>query len=420
MYGLVDCNNFFVSCERIFRPDLNNKPVVVLSNNDGCIISRSNEAKRMGIPMGSPYFKIRHLIEKYDISVFSSNHILYGDISRRVMNLLSDFVSDMEIYSIDEAFIKFNGIEPDNLKNYAENIVKAIYKGVGIPVTIGIAPTKTLAKVATYFGKRYQGYKGVCIIDSENKRQKALMKLPISEVWGIGRRHSKTLIQYNINTAWDFICKDEKWIKKEFTITGVRTWKELYGINCIKHEDISEKKSICTSRSFAGKGIDEINRLEEIIANFASESAIKLRQQKSVCSNITVFARTSKFCPNTKFHQILENITLDIPTNDTAEIIKVTLERLRKHFISGCLYKKAGVILSGLSHESIVQSNLFDNMNRIKRKQFINTIDRINSINGKGTIIVASQNKDSNMAIKKEYCSRLYTTNIKDIIKVHS
>lgn len=420
MYGLVDCNNFFASCERVFRPDLRNSPVVVLSNNDGCIIARSNEAKALGIAMGSPYFKVKNILEKNNVTVFSSNHILYGDMSRRVMNLLSDFVPNMEIYSIDEAFVTFDGMEIENIGEYARNIAKTIYKGVGIPVTIGIAPTKTLAKAAAFFGKRYPGYKGVCIIDSEEKRNKALMKLPVSEIWGIGRRHSKTMEKFGIKTAWDFICKSESWVKNEFTITGVRTWKELHGFSCIEREDISEKKSICTSRSFAGKGIEKINELEEMVANFASDSARKLRQQKSVCSTITLYVRTDKFNSNTIFHQIYENITLEIPTNDTAEIIKKTLERLRNCFCEGCKYKKAGVILWNISPEDRIQANLFDSVNRIKQKQALRAIDNINRINGKNTIRIASQSNNTVKTIKKEHCSGQYTTNIKDIIKVKS
>lgn len=420
MYGLVDCNNFFASCERVFRPDLRNRPVVVLSNNDGCIIARSNEAKALGIPMGSPYFKVKNIIEQNEVTVFSSNYVLYGDMSRRVMSVLSDFVSDMEIYSIDEAFINLEGMELSGFEDYIRNIARSINKGVGIPVTIGVAPTKTLAKVAAYFGKKYPGYKGVCIIDSDEKRIKALMKLPISEVWGIGRHLSKSMDKYGIKTAWDFIQKNESWIKNEFTVTGVKTWKELHGISCIERNDMAEKKSICTSRSFAGKGIDNIEALEEMVANFAADSARKLRQQQSVCSAITLFARSDRFNTSSTFHQMYENIMLDIPTSDTAEIITHTLERLRACFCKECSYKKAGVILWNISLEKHTQTNLFDSINRIKQKRTIMAVDKINRINGKNTIRIASQSQNTASSIKREHCSKQYTTNLKDIIEVKS
>ncbi len=418
MYGLVDCNNFFASCERVFHPELRNRPVVVLSNNDGCIIARSNEAKALGVPMGSPYFKVKSILEQNNVAVFSSNHTLYGDMSRRVMSLLSDFVPDMEIYSIDEAFVHLEGLQTINTEEYVKGIVKSIYKGVGIPVTIGVAPTKTLAKVAAYFGKKYPGYKGVCVIDSEEKRIKALMKLPVSEVWGIGRRHSKTMEQFGISTAWDFVQKKESWVKSMFTVTGVRTWKELHGIDCIERDDVPEKKSICTSRSFAGKGIGNITELEEMVANFASDSARKLRLQNSVCSAITLYVRTDRYNQNAQFHQIYKNIILDVPTNDTAEIIKSVLIQLRQEFIKGCFYKKAGVILWNISPESHTQAYLFDSINRIKQKQTISVIDKINRTNGKNTIRIASQSQGTNNLLKKEHCSKMYTTNINDIIKV--
>lgn len=418
MYALIDCNNFFASCERVFNPSLRNKPVVVLSNNDGCIIARSNEAKALGIMMGSPYFKVRQILEKNDVAVFSSNYTLYGDMSRRVMSILSEFTQDMEIYSIDEAFITIDESKYEKLYEIGSQIVRTILRGTGIPVTIGIAPTKTLAKVASHYGKKYPAYKNVCIIDTEQKRITALCKFPIEEVWGIGRKYGKKVAVYGIKTAFDFTQKSESWINREFTISGVRTWKELYGIECIKRDDNPSKKSICTSRSFADKGISRLEDLEEAVANFAAESSIKLREQGSVCKSIIVFARTDRFNKNQFFHQIYDYVELDIPTNDTTEIIKYSLEALRKEFRKDFYYKKAGIILCNISSASTTQMHLFDKVNRIKQTQIINVIDKINKMNGKNTIKVAAQSMNPHPFLKCEHKSQQYTTSIKEIITV--
>ena len=255
MIALVDCNNFFASCERVFNPSLQNKPVVILSNNDGCIIARSNEAKALGIAMGVPLYQVRELLERENVAVFSSNYNLYGDMSRRVMCLLSEFTPDLVPYSIDEAFLDFTGVcTEDRFRDYGRRIVETVERGTGIPITIGIAPTKTLAKVAGYFGKKYPGYGGVCLIDSEAKRIKALDSCPIGKVWGIGRHLLVKMEYYGIKTAGDFVRRPESWVRRNFTVTGVRTWKELQGENCIGEDDLPHKKSICTSRSFPDQG----------------------------------------------------------------------------------------------------------------------------------------------------------------------
>ena len=259
MFALVDCNNFYCSCERVFNPALRDKPVVVLSNNDGRIIARSNEAKALGIKMGEPFFKIRQTLEEQKVAVFSSNYALYGDMSHRVMSLLSEFTPDITIYSIDEAFLQLPTAEHDptfSIEEYGKKIVRTVTKGTGIPVTIGIAPTKTLAKIASHFGKQYAGYKNVCLIDTEEKRAKALQLTPIHEVWGIGL--SPQLAYYGIRTAWDLTQKSEQWVRRNFSVTLARTWKELQGDSCIDIEELPHSKSICTSRSFPEKGISEL------------------------------------------------------------------------------------------------------------------------------------------------------------------
>lgn len=289
MFGLVDCNNFYCSCERVFNPGLRTLPVVVLSNNDGCIIARSNEAKALGIEMGMPFYQAKELLEREKVAVFSSNYTLYGDMSRRVMMLLSEFTPELTQYSIDEAFIDLTGMGGgEALRDYGKRIVRTIGKGTGIPVTLGIAPTKTLAKVASKYGKRYKGYEGVCLIDTEEKRIKALQGFDIADVWGIGRRSAKKLAYYGVKTAWDFTQWSESRVRRLLTVTGTRTWKELRGENCIDISELPEKQSICTSRSFPYNGLSELRVVEEAVANFAASCVRKLREQKSRCSQLTV------------------------------------------------------------------------------------------------------------------------------------
>ena len=295
MYALVDCNNFFASCERVFNPALREQPIVVLSNNDGCVIARSNEAKKLGLKMGDPFFKVKDIIEKNGIHVFSSNYVLYGDMSSRVMKILSDFVKDVEVYSIDESFLDLTGYEEYyNLLEYGKQIVHTVSRNTGIPVSMGIAPTKTLAKVASKFAKKYKRYGGVCIIDSEEKREKALKLFDIEDVWGVGRQYAKLLNYHGIKTAYDFTLKPESFIRKHMKVGGVRTWKELRGIPCHSLEQPQDKKSICTSRSF-GETVTDYPTLSEAVSNFAAACARKLREQNSCAGMITVFILTNRF-----------------------------------------------------------------------------------------------------------------------------
>src|ERR1035437_6487777 len=271
MFGLLDCNNFYASCERVFNPLLNGKPVVVLSNNDGCVIARSTEAKALGIPMGEPAYKLKDLIESKQVHVFSSNYVLYGDMSHRVMTTIALFTPEMEIYSIDEAFLLLDGFENIDLKEFGEKLVRTTIRNTGIPVSLGIAPTKTLAKAANRFAKKYKNYKGVCIIDTDEKREKALKLLEIGDVWGIGRQYSKKLQYYSINTAWDFTQRSKSWVRHTMGVTGERTWMELKGIPCIEMDRPTSKKSICTSRSF-GEKLTELAPVSEAVSNFAARS----------------------------------------------------------------------------------------------------------------------------------------------------
>lgn len=419
-FGLADCNNFYCSCERVFHPELRDKPVVVLSNNDGCVVARSEESKRLGIKMGVPFYQVRELLEKNGVAVFSSNYNLYGDMSRRVMSMLSSFFPKINVYSIDEAFLDLSEIKDvESIAELSRKAVKLINRGVGIPVSLGIAPTKTLAKMASVYAKRHKGYKGVCIIDTEEKREKALKLFSIKDVWGIGRKHSKRLEYYGVKTAWDFVQRSEAWVKKEMSITGVRTWKELRGESCIEMEDEASKKSICTSRSFPDQGLNKIEDVEEAVANFASKCSKKLREQHTVCATIVVFAYTSRFREDMPQSYINEMVNFEVPTNDVQEIVSKAVVALRKAWKSGSYYyKKAGVIACNISDDKFIQANLFDTVDRERQAALSKMLDEINKRNGEDTVRVAVQGYGNNWHIKNEYISRQYTTNIKDIIIV--
>ena len=419
-FGLADCNNFYCSCERVFHPELRDKPVVVLSNNDGCVVARSEESKRLGIKMGVPFYQVRELLENNGVAVFSSNYNLYGDMSRRVMSMLSSFFPKINVYSIDEAFLDLSEIKDvESIAELSRKAVKLINRGVGIPVSLGIAPTKTLAKMASVYAKRHKGYKGVCIIDTEEKREKALKLFSIKDVWGIGRKHSKRLEYYGVKTAWDFVQRSEAWVKKEMSITGVRTWKELRGESCIEMEDEAYKKSICTSRSFPDQGLNKIEDVEEAVANFASKCSKKLREQHTVCATIVVFAYTSRFREDMPQSYINEMVNFEVPTNDVQEIVSKAVVALRKAWKSGSYYyKKAGVIACNISDDKFIQANLFDTVDRERQAALSKMLDEINKRNGEDTVRVAVQGYGNNWHIKNEYISRQYTTNIKDIIIV--
>lgn len=419
-FGLADCNNFYCSCERVFHPDLRDKAVIVLSNNDGCVVARSEESKRLGIKMGVPFYQVKELLERNKVAVFSSNYNLYGDMSRRVMSLLSSFFPKISVYSIDEAFIDLSEIDDmEYLVNISRNAVRAIYKGVGIPVSLGIAPTKTLAKMASVFAKKHKGYNGVCLIDTDEKREKALKLFPVSDVWGIGRKHSKRLEYNGVKTAWDFTQRSESWVRKEMSVTGLRTWKELRGESCIETEDLPYKKSICTSRSFPNQGLSRIEDVEEAVANFAAMCSKKLREQHTVCQSVVVFAYTSRFREDVPVNQICETVNFDVPTNDMQEIVSTVVKALRNSWRQGTYYyKKAGVIVYNISEDNAVQGSLFDTVDRDKQSAISRVVDEINLRNGHDTVRVAVQGYDNNWHIKNEYISKQYTTNIKDIIIV--
>ena len=448
MIGLADCNNFYCSCERVFRPDLIGKPVVVLSNNDGCVIARSEEAKALGYKMGDPFYQVKGKLEAEGVAIFSSNYTLYGSLSNRVMSMLSHYSPHINQYSIDESFfdvdqsmaerffqnnLKENDTFLNNeslLHQYGAKISADVLRAVGIPISIGIAETKTLAKIGSKFAKKYKGYLGCCLIDTDERRHKALSLFPIEDVWGIGRQIARKLDYMGIRTAAQFADKKESWVRSHFNITTVRTWKELNGESCISIEELPQKKSICTSRSFAGEGISDKDVVEEAVANFAVRCAEKLRHQGSVCQGITVFAWTSRFNENVPEYTIHDSLTLPIATNAQEEIVGAALSILRAKYPKPIAdsrpdrpdmsfhFKKAGVILWQISPDHPRQQDLFDTIDRSRQKALMEAIDAINRKNGHGTIRQAVQGNGCRFDLKREYMSKRFTTDIHEILKV--
>lgn len=416
MFGLVDCNNFYASCERVFNPYWNNRPVIVLSNNDGCVIARSNEAKKLGIEMGVPAYQVKTEIKQHGIGVFSSNYSLYGDMSNRVMSTLSSFVENMEVYSIDESFLDFSGFERFDLKEYGEKIVKTTTKGTGIPVSLGIAPTKTLSKVANKFAKKFPAYKGTCIIDSEEKRIKALQLTEISDVWGIGRRRARLLSKYNVKTAFDFTQLPVGWVRQRMTVTGEQLWKELNGISCIDMEFAPPaKKTICTSRAF-GQTIADLEGLKESVSTYAAICAEKLRKQKSCALSLMVFIHTNNFRED--LPQYLQNCVIEFPvaTNSTLEIVKYALIALKRIYKKGYQFKKAGVTITEIIPDAAIQTNIFDNVDREKHARLMSVVDQLNDGFKKNNLRLAVQEGSRRWRLKQEKLSPCYTTRISDVL----
>ncbi|WP_330940742.1 Y-family DNA polymerase [Bacteroides sp. MSB163] len=413
MFGLVDCNNFYASCERVFTPSLNGKPIVVLSNNDGCVIARSNEAKVLGIKMGVPAYQIKDLVKQHDVAVFSSNYVLYGDMSGRVMSMLAELAPEIEVYSIDEAFLNLAGIK--DLQSLGANIVRKVSRGTGIPVSLGIAPTKTLAKMANKFAKKYPAYNRLCIIDTEEKREKALKLFEIGDVWGIGRRQAAKLEKQGVKTAFDFTQLPGSWVRKNMTVVGERTWKELRGISCIDMESAPPaKKQICTSRSF-GKMVEDIDTMSEAIATHASACAKKLRQQKSYAMSLMVFIHTNNFREDLPQYWKNTIIKLPVPTSDTLEIVHYALEGLKSIFMPGYQYKKAGVIITEIVTSA--QLGLFDTVDREKREKLMQAIDKVNGEH-RHLVKLAVQGNGRDWKLKQEQLSKRYTTDINEVLTI--
>ena len=413
MIGLVDCNNFYASCERVFNPHLNKKPVIVLSNNDGCVIARSNESKDLGIKMGEPVFKIKEIIKNNNIHVFSSNFSLYGDLSNRVMNTLKSETKAIEIYSIDEAFLDFKDfIDLDR----AIKIKSKVQKWTGIPVSIGISFTKTLSKVANQIAKTKR--EGVCILDNDTVITRLLSNFPIEKLWGIGKNYTRRLKELNILTALDLREAPTSLLRKNFPVSIIRMQKELKG-NMVYDLEIlkNRKKSICTSRSF-GKEINDFNNLKEAVCNFANNCARKLRQENSVCSKVSIFLMTNRFNLTVAQHNPTITMHFDTPTSDSMEIISATSTALRLIYASGFSYKKAGVVLHEIKSNKQIQMSCFDIPKRKKRNKLMKSIDELNSIMGNNKIRFASQGFNEYWQAKRKKLSPSYTTKYEDILKI--
>lgn len=418
MFALVDCNNFYVSCERVFRPDLNKKPVVVLSNNDGCIIARSNEVKALGIPMGAPVHLYQKLIQEHQIEVFSANFELYGDMSNRVMNLLSESTPEMEIYSIDEAFLKWEGYQHYNLKKYAQEIHQRVLKGTGIPISIGVAPTKSLAKVANKIAKKFAEHtQNVYVMDTQEKIQKALQWIDIEEVWGIGTRWARKLRHLGIQKGYDFIQMEDEKVQKLMTIVGLRLKKDLEGIPTFDLENPQPKKSIATTRSF-DQLYSDLETIQERVTTFAVLGTEKLRKQKSCCQSLTVFLRTNPFKKDSPQYSKSISVQLPFPTQSSIEIVKFAIHALKQIFIPGYEYKKAGVILHDIIPETGIQANLFEKPN-LKHIALMKTIDSINMKYGQQKVRLASQSLGKVWKMKQERLSHRYTTRLEEIITIY-
>ena len=430
MYGIIDCDNCYVSCERVFRPDLKDKPVVVLSNNDGCVVARSNEAKKMGIKAGTPYFQLAEQFPNQKIVVFSSNYELYGELTSRVVSIIRKEAPAYFRYSIDECFVYLDGMEHLDLKAWGEELHKKIKRNVGMPVSIGLAPNKTLAKMASHFAKKYQGYRHCCMIDSDDKRIKALKLYPIDEVWGIGRRYAARLVALGVKTAYDFAEHNQSWVRATFNnIVIERTWRELNGEDCVPNEEMAKKKSICTSRSFNGM-ITDLDGLRTHVSNYAARCAEKLRQQGTVASIVGVFLNTNAFREDLPQYWNFQEMRLITPSSSTITIVKAANEVLQNLYRQGYHYKKAGVIVMGIGPNSPIQQDLFDtNAEQFeKMKRLDAVIDRINKVNGTETIVLGSQQytqKDGKgkanvfaNAIKHDFKSKNPTTRWSDIIQL--
>lgn len=435
LYGLMDCNNFFVSCERVFRPDLEQKPVVVLSNNDGCIVSRSNEAKEMAIPMGMPFFQLKDIDPLGQVTAFSSNYVLYADLSKRVMSILSDTVNETMPYSIDECFFTIDA-DHDKATAIAASIPAKVRKWTGIPVSVGLAPTKTLAKMACRFAKKYKGYNSFCAIDSADKLIKAMQLVKLNDIWGIGRRTIKTLNKAGLFTAADFCNLSEEQVRKLLGLNGIRTWQELRGEDSVKSETgLEVKKSICTSRSFA-EMVADIDDLRPMVANFASQCASKLRAQGSAANIVSVFVASNFFRSDLQQYSNICNVALDEASASQIDIVKAADKGLISIFREGVTYKKAGVILSGITPSNTRQLSLFtqsEEMQNQKKEKLSKLIDKINESKGMNTVHLASQlphsgkkkNNDTGATVflnnlRRDHISPRYTTDWDDIIKVKS
>lgn len=418
MYALIDCNNFYASCESLFDPTLLRRPLVVLSNNDGCVISRSAEAKAIGIKMGVPLFQIKDEIKRHNIAVRSTNFELYGDMSNRVMMTIEAMSPDVERYSIDEAFAKVP--ESTGVLQFGEEVKHRVTNHVGIPVGVGIGPSKTLAKVANWYAKK--SGQGLCILHNQEECEALLKKVPIEEVWGIGRQHSKRLRSYCVQTAFDFIQKmSEARVQEMMTIQGVRTWKELQGFPCIELEEVAPpKQSIATTRSF-GKMVDKLSDLDEAVATFVENCSAKARAGKLVARRMQVFIHTNMFRKDLPTYARNRVVQLPVPTADALELVHYAKAALRSIYAPQYEYKKAGVILLDLIPDSEVQTSFLDTVDRPKSKALTSAMDKLTNRFGRRAVHIAAsgtRTKKAKWHMNQQRLSPCYTTRLSDVMRV--
>ena len=416
--ALIDCNNFYASSERVFNPSLKNKPIVVLSNNDGCIIARSNEAKNLGIRMGHPFFKCKSILESNKVQVFSSNYTLYADMSNRVMSIIKSFFPDTEIYSIDEAFVQIKSSNESRLIKDMKILRETILKWTGIPVSIGVSTTKTLAKVANKLAKKEQGIKTLCTNNS-NSRKLILEDVHVEDVWGIGRRLTNTLNLHGIKNAFQLSNVDKTWIRKKTSVNVLKTVLELNGISCIQLEDkISKKKQITTSRAFA-KGVSDLASLEEAVGAYISRASEKLRNQNSVCSVLTVALSTNRFDLYREHQFLSSTMSLEYSTNSTSKLIVLGTNILKNIFRQGLVYKKAHVFLSGIENAETKQYSLGDNLKTVvKEERLMRVLDHINKSYGSETLRYANTGTNRSWLMKRTKKSKNFTTSWNELLTV--
>ena len=421
MFALVDCNSFFCSVEKVFHPGLAGKPVVVLSSNDGCIVALTPEAKAVGLHRGDPIFKVREIVDYYHVSVFSTNMYLYAAMSKRVTSILRKSIHHVENYSIDESFCDLNGYDAHfDLVDMMRGIAHKIKLWTDIPVSVGIAPTKTLAKMGSKFAKKYAGYQGVCMIDSDDKRRKALDLFDLADVWGIGRQTFERLIYYGIHTPLEFADKSECWVKAHFTKPGIQTWRELNGEPCIDTSEVVRKKTICTSRSF-GDMVGGMESLKAAVATFASSCANKLRGEGSGAKSVTVFVCSNRFRKDLEQYSNAASFSFLTPTSDTMEITNAALNILSHIYKKGIMYKKAGVVVGDVVSTNPYQADLFDPIqNRPQRAKLMKAMDALNHRYGLKTLRLAVEGEEKqSWKVKSEHRSPNYLTNFNEILTIH-
>jgi len=420
MYALVDCNSFFCSCEKVFHPGLSGKPVCVLSSNDGIIVALTPEAKAVGLHRGDAIFKVRDLVENKNVTVFSTNMYLYAAMSKRIVSILRQSVAQVENYSIDESFCNLSGYERHfDLERYMREIVERIKLWTDIPVSVGVAPSKTLAKMGSKFAKNYKGYRSVCLIDTDEKRRKALSLFDLSDVWGIGRRSYEKLLSLGVQTPLEFADKPETWVRRYFTKPGVQTWYELNGVPCIDTQEVLRKQTICTSRSF-GEMISDLDSLKASVATFAGSCANKLRGQSSVAGSVTVFVGSNPFREDLCQYFNSASCSFPVPTNDTLEISDAVLRMVENIYRKGIRYKRSGVILSDIFPDSGIQQDLFDPIDRrYERASLSRTLDDLNHRYGLKSVQLAVEGGSRpQWQVKSEHRSGNYLTELDELLTI--